>query len=83
MMDEGRDVFLELAEPSCALCHTLRDAGATGSVGPDLDELGPDMQSVISAVTDGVGVMPAQGHLTEQQVQALASYVSRAAAGMD
>lgn len=83
LMDEGRTVFLELAEPSCALCHTLGDAGATGVLGPNLDELKPDLEIVRAAVTTGVGVMPAQGHLTEQQIQALASYVSQAAGSLD
>ena len=75
----GRRVFLELSEPRCGACHALTDAGSTGTLGPDLDAMRPDAPSVIAAVTGGVGVMRAQGHLTEQQVQALADYVSRVA----
>ncbi len=84
LQDLGRAVFTELAEPSCALCHTLAEAGATGSVGPNLDELMPDVQAVVSAVTDGVGIMPSQrGNLTQEQIRAVARYVSEAANSRD
>ena len=82
LVDLGRTVFLERAEPSCALCHTLADAGATGAVGPDLDALRPRLETVVSAVRDGVGIMPPQARLlTEEEIRAVARYVVDATGG--
>lgn len=75
----GKKVFLELSEPQCALCHTLADARATGEVGPILDELKPTADRVRTAVTNGIGPMPANSGLTKEQVDALAMYVSTVA----
>ena len=64
----------------CAGCHTLSAAGATGTVGPNLDQLKPSMAAVVSQVTKGGGVMPAfQGKLTPAQINAVAQYVSSSA----
>jgi len=76
LMELGRTVFMELSEPQCGACHILRDAGTSGMIGPDLDELAPDVDRVIAAVSGGVGVMGAQDHLTEQQVEAVAQYIA-------
>lgn len=75
--EEGRKLFISVV-PACALCHTLKDAGATGSVGPSLDELKPDAARVEKAVRNGIGQMPAFTRLTDAQVQALARYVEKA-----
>ena len=72
----GKKVFLEISSPQCALCHTLADAGASGAVGPVLDELRPTADRVRTAVTRGIGPMPANTILTREQVEALALYVS-------
>jgi mono/diheme cytochrome c family protein len=77
----GRKLFLEGAEPSCAICHTLADADAVGKVGPILDDLKPTGEQVAAAVTNGVGVMPPYEALTKAEVDALAAYVSEAAKG--
>jgi len=75
--DLGRQIFLERARPACALCHTLAEAGATGGIGPVLDELKPERERVARAVSAGIGVMPAfQGQLSESEIQAVARYVS-------
>lgn len=72
----GKLLFQKQAEPACAACHTLKDAGATGTVGPNLDELQPDREQVLAALRDGVGVMPAfAGKLSAAQIEALAAYV--------
>ena len=76
--DAGRRLFVKDATPPCALCHTLADAGANANVGPSLDELKPDAQRVTQAVRAGIGAMPAYPKLSEEQVRALARYVSRA-----
>ena len=75
--DEGRRLFTSLTPP-CALCHALKDAGATGAIGPSLDELKPDRERVLKALRTGIGQMPAFGHLTQAQMEALASYVEQA-----
>ena len=75
----GKKVFLEMSSPQCALCHTLADAGAGGQVGPVLDELKPTADRVRTAVTKGIGPMPANTILTREQVEALALYVSTVA----
>ena len=38
----GKEVFLGTA--GCASCHTLADAGATGTVGPNLDAVKPSLR---------------------------------------
>lgn len=74
----GRKLF-GTAVPACALCHTLRDAGAAGAVGPVLDELQPDAARVARALRDGIGAMPSfKATLSEADIEALALYVSRA-----
>ncbi len=80
--DLGREVFTEIAQPPCALCHTLEAAGATGTVGPSLDELRPERQRVITTVRDGIGVMPSfEGTLTAEQIEAVADFVAGATGG--
>lgn len=78
----GKKLFSQAATPACALCHTLRDAGSQGAVGPNLDELRPDAARVANALRNGLGNMPAyKATLSEAQIEALALYVSRASGG--
>jgi cytochrome c6 len=78
----GRKVFMQIAQPSCALCHALEAAGAAGTIGPSLDELKPDKPRVIEAVRKGVGVMPPfADSLTPEQIEAVAAYVAKAVEG--
>lgn len=73
----GKQVF-ETA--GCTSCHTLKDAGATGTVGPNLDDAKPPATLVVDRVTHGKGVMPSfSGQLSEQQIQDVAAYVSSVA----
>jgi cytochrome c6 len=68
----GKTVFLA----QCGTCHTLADAGTSGTVGPDLDESQPDAELVVDRVTNGAGVMPAFGdQLSETEIQNVAAYV--------
>lgn len=81
-LDKGKQVFSQDAQPSCAICHTLADAGSAGAVGPDLDELKPTREQVVNAVTSGVGIMPAFNEsLSEEQIQAVAHYVATVTGG--
>lgn len=75
----GRKLFTQAAPP-CALCHTLKDAEAEGAIGPSLDELKPDPERVARALRNGIGQMPSyQASLSEEEMQALAQYVAKAA----
>ena len=75
----GEAVF---ASAGCGGCHTLEAAGASGKVGPNLDDAKPDEALVIERVTNGMGVMPSfKGDLSEKQIQDVAAYVSGATQG--
>lgn len=78
LRDRGKALFTGGANPACAICHTLEDAGATGAVGPSLDELKPDAARVEAVLRKGMGVMPAYTALSEEDIKALAEYVSTA-----
>ena len=74
---DGKSVF---AQAGCGSCHTLKDAGSTGTVGPNLDQLKPPEPRVVTQVTNGGAQMPAfKGRLTPAQIQAVAKYVSSVA----
>jgi len=45
----GKAVFTGAG--GCGACHTLKDAGATGTVGPDLDKVAADAQKAGKALT--------------------------------
>ena len=78
----GKKLFTT-ATPPCAICHTLKDAGSEGAIGPVFDELQPDAARVSKALHDGLGAMPSfKETLTEEQIAALALYVSRASRGL-
>lgn len=74
--ERGKQVFSQTAQPQCGVCHQLADAHSTGTTGPNLDELKPDVERVRNAVTNGVGAMPSYGQgLTTEQLHDLATYV--------
>jgi mono/diheme cytochrome c family protein len=69
----GKAVF---ASAGCGACHTLKAAGATGKVGPNLDQLKPPYDKVVHQVEVGGGPMPAfKGSLTTKQIQDVAAFV--------
>jgi mono/diheme cytochrome c family protein len=71
---DGKEIF---TAAGCGSCHTLRAAGTSGTVGPNLDEAGPTLELAIDRVTNGQGVMPSfKGQLTEEQIRAVAEYVA-------
>tara|TARA_Y100000588_G_C13818216_1_gene738233 strand:+ start:152 stop:526 length:375 start_codon:yes stop_codon:yes gene_type:complete len=71
----GKNIFLE--KGNCATCHALSDAGSNADIGPNLNQIKPDIGRVILAVTNGIGVMPAyEGILTTEEIEAVAKYVS-------
>ena len=73
----GKQVF---ASAGCGGCHTLKAAGSSGNVGPNLDDLKPGQQTVASQVEHGGGPMPAyKGQLSDKQIQDVAAYVASSA----
>jgi mono/diheme cytochrome c family protein len=73
-MNLGIEVFNNKAE--CGMCHALKAAGSSGDIGPDLDMLKPQIEQIIYAVTNGIGVMPPwDGILTTEEIKAVAYYV--------
>jgi cytochrome c oxidase subunit 2 len=81
---DGKTIFVQ----SCGSCHTLADAGTTGNLGPNLDEVLPGQSeqdvydSIVSpdaVITPGyeAGVMPATfGELlSDEQLEALVTYL--------
>jgi mono/diheme cytochrome c family protein len=77
LVAQGKQVF---QKAGCTSCHTLKDAGATGTVGPNLDDAKPPKSLVIDRVTNGKGVMPSfKGQLTQAEIDAVATYVSTVA----
>jgi mono/diheme cytochrome c family protein len=72
----GKLVFTQ----NCGSCHTLKDAGSEGQVGPNLDDLKPDAARVQKQVEVGGGPMPAfKGTLSDAQIKAVAAYVASTA----
>jgi len=70
---------ISLSQP-CGGCHTLADAGTTGTVGPNLDQLKPPYDRVVTQVTNGGAIMPSfKSQLTPRQIQDVAAYVSSVA----
>jgi mono/diheme cytochrome c family protein len=72
----GKDVFTA----NCGSCHTLADAGTSGSIGPNLDDAAPDAATVKAYVRGGGGGMPAfGGNLSNAEIDAVAAYVASVA----
>lgn len=66
----------------CGACHTLAAAHATGTIGPNLDQLKPDYRHVTAQVTLGGAVMPSfKSKLTAQQIADVAAYVVKSTGG--
>jgi cytochrome c oxidase subunit II len=89
---DGKTLFTEAAQPTaCKSCHTLADAGATGTTGPNLDEVVPKLsegfirqsiQDPNAKITAGFqpDIMPRYGDsLSPEQIDALAKYVKEVA----
>ena len=82
LMALGKTLFTVGAVPPCALCHALKDAGTTGAIGPAFDDLQPTPDRVVAALKSGIGAMPSyRGNLSDEQMRALARYVSKASGG--
>lgn len=66
----------------CIGCHTLAAAHATGTVGPNLDQVKPSYRRATARVTLGKNAMPSfQGKLSTQQIADVAAYVVKSTGG--
>jgi len=75
----GKTVF---ASAGCSGCHTLKAAGASGSVGPNLDQLQLPLERIQTQVLNGGATMPAfKGTLSDQQIADVAQFVYQAQHG--
>jgi mono/diheme cytochrome c family protein len=71
--EAGKAVF---ASAGCGSCHTLSDAGATGNVGPNLDDSSIDVAAAHDQIANGGGGMPPfSGSLSEADIANVAAYV--------
>src|SRR4051795_153946 len=69
----GKALF---TQQGCTGCHTLKAAGASGTVGPNLDQLKPNFDAVVHQVENGGGAMPSfRGSMSEQQIRNVAAFV--------
>lgn len=66
----------------CASCHSLKDAGATGHIGPAFDGNGALTKDyTVGRITNGQGAMPSFGGLmTDEEISTLADYIVAAKA---
>jgi mono/diheme cytochrome c family protein len=70
---DGKALFSD----NCGSCHTLSKAGTSGSVGPNLDDVGLDAAAIEGIVHDGRGAMPTFGDkLSADEISAIAQFVA-------
>jgi mono/diheme cytochrome c family protein len=75
----GKQVF---ATAGCAGCHTLKAANATGTVGPNLDQLKPPLSRVVPQVINGGATMPPfKDQLSKKQIADVSAFVVTATGG--
>lgn len=87
----GKEIFVTTAQPPCASCHTLAEANASGTVGPDLDEVlkGKDAAFIHESIVNpeaeiapgfSGGIMPAVygDQLDDQQLADLVAFLQQA-----
>lgn len=69
----GKAVF---ESAGCSGCHTLKAAGSTGTVGPNLDQLKPPYARIVLQVENGGQIMPPfKGRLSPTQIHDVAAFV--------
>jgi len=69
----GKAVF---AKAGCGGCHTLKAAGSSGTVGPNLDQLKPPFDRVVHQVQVGGGPMPSfKDALSAKEIRDVAAFV--------
>lgn len=65
-------------QAGCGTCHTLAAARARGQIGPNLDQVQPDVDTIARQVRVGGEGMPAYAdRLSDDDISALAAYVAQ------
>lgn len=90
--EAGKEVFVQVANPSCGNCHTYQAAGTTQTLGPNLDEglKGMSAEEIVqqivnpdAEVTEGFpdNLMPEDygQKLNEKQLSDLVAFLLQAA----
>jgi mono/diheme cytochrome c family protein len=90
----GKQIFTTTAQPPCASCHTLQEANATGTVGPNLDEVlkGKDAAFIHESIVNpdaeiatgfSAGIMPGVygDQLNDQQLADLVAFLVQSTKG--
>jgi mono/diheme cytochrome c family protein len=90
----GKELFTTTAQPPCASCHTLQEANATGTVGPNLDEVlkGKDAAFIHESIVNpdaeiatgySAGIMPGVygDQLNDQQLADLVAFLVQSTKG--
>jgi cytochrome c oxidase subunit 2 len=90
----GKEIFTTTAQPPCASCHTLAEVNASGTVGPDLDQVlkGKDAAFIHESIVNPdaeiasgftAGIMPGVygDQLDERQLGDLVAFLEQAANG--
>jgi mono/diheme cytochrome c family protein len=69
----GDQVFTD----NCGSCHTLSEAGTSGTIGPTLDDTSLSAEDIAAQVRSGGGGMPAfEDTLTAEEIEAVSAYVA-------
>jgi cytochrome c oxidase subunit 2 len=89
---DGKTLFASGAAPACGSCHTLSDAGASGTIGPNLDKVlkGKDATFIQQSIEDPSafvekgfqdGIMPSnyKETLQPEEIKALTDYLVKVA----
>ena len=72
----GKTLF---ASAGCGGCHTLAEAGANGTVGPNLDESSMRFDEAVEQIREGGNGMPAFGdRLSDDEIRDVAAFVVEA-----
>ena len=79
VMQKGLEIFN--GKGQCAVCHVLKAAGSQGNIGPNLDMVSVNIQSVKHIIINGQGTMPAlglNGTLSQEEIEIVSQYVVNA-----
>jgi mono/diheme cytochrome c family protein len=90
----GKEIFAATAQPPCGSCHTLAEANASGTVGPDLDQVleGKDAEFIHESIVEpdaeiasgfSAGIMPdVYGEqLDDEQLADLVAFIDQSVNG--
>jgi len=74
---KGKELFDTFA---CGTCHALQAAGASGQIGPSLDNPSLTPALIIDRITNGQGAMPGfGGQMSEQEIADVTAFIKSVA----